>query len=180
MYQKSLQLAQSYAQLVPPGPEVGENLGGRYDHIGRIYFETNDLNNAMAQFTQAQNAMEPWMNDPGASASFMVELSNAYNNIGNVLATQANAARDRNKLQQAIAFTEKAEATLQSLADGDPSNVFYWSNLAVDDYNLSVLNASLGNKSAQQAYAAKSQQAQQHEQAKPASTAQPSPPAQQQ
>ena len=102
------------------------------------------------------------------------------NNIGNVLATQANAARDRNKLQQAIAFTEKAEATLQSLADGDPSNVFYWSNLAVDDYNLSVLNASLGNKSAQQAYAAKSQQAQQHAQAKPASTAQPSPPAQQQ
>jgi tetratricopeptide (TPR) repeat protein len=180
MYQKSLQLAQSYAQLVPPGPEVGEDLGGRYDHIGRIYFETNDLNNAMTQFTQAQNAMEPWMNDPGASASFMVELSNAYNNIGNVLATQANAARDRNKLQQAIAFTEKAEAILQSLADGDPSNVFYWSNLSVDDYNLSVLNASLGNKSAQQAYAAKSQQAQQRAQAKPASTAQPSPPAQQQ
>jgi tetratricopeptide (TPR) repeat protein len=177
MYQKSLQLAQSYAQLVPPGPEVGEDLGGRYDHVGRIYFETNDLNNAMAQFTQAQNAMEPWMNDPGASASFMVELSNAYNSIGNVLATQANAARDRNKLQQAIAFTEKAEAILQSLADGDPSNVFYWSNLAVDDYNLSVLNASLGNKSAQQAYAAKSQQAQQRAQAKPANTAQQSPPA---
>jgi tetratricopeptide (TPR) repeat protein len=178
MYQKSLQLAQNYAQLVPPGPEVGEDLGGRYDHIGRIYFETNDLNNAMAQFTQAQNAMEPWMNDPGASASFMVELSNAYNNIGNVLSTQANAARDRNKLQQAIAFTEKAEAILQSLADGDSSNVFYWSNLSIDDYNLSIMNASLGNKSAQQAYATKSQQAQQHAQAKPANTAQQSPPTQ--
>jgi tetratricopeptide (TPR) repeat protein len=180
MYQKSLQLAQGYAQLVPPGPEVGEDLGGRYDHIGRIYFETNDLNNAMAQFTLAQNAMEPWMNDPGASASFMVELSSAYNNIGSVLAAQANAARDRNKLQQAVAFTEKAEAILQSLADGDSSNVFYWSNLSIDDYNLSIMNASLGNKSAQQAYAAKSQQAQQHAQAKPANTAQPSPPAPQQ
>jgi tetratricopeptide (TPR) repeat protein len=179
MYQKSLQLAQSYTQLVPPGPEVGEDVGGRYDHIGRIYFETNDLNNALQQFTQAQNAMEPWMNDPGASASFMVELSSAYNNIGSVLAAQANAARDRNKLQQAVAFTEKAEAILQSLADGDPSNVFYWSNLSIDDYNLSVMNASLGNKSAQQAYAAKNQQAQQHAQAKPANTAQQSPPAQQ-
>jgi hypothetical protein len=39
--------------------------------------------------------------------------------------------------------------------------VFYWSNLAVDDYNLSVLNGSIGNKSAQQAYASKSQNAQQ-------------------
>jgi tetratricopeptide (TPR) repeat protein len=161
MYQKSLELAQQYAQLVPPGPEVGADLGGRYDHIGRVYFDTNDLDNAMAQFTEAQGAMEPWMNDPRASASFMVELSSAYNNIGNVLATQANAARDRNKALQAIAFTEKAETILQSLADGDPSNAFYWSNLAVDDYNLSVLNGSVGNKSAQQAYASKSQNAQQ-------------------
>jgi hypothetical protein len=30
--------------------------------------------------------------------------------------------------QQAIGYTEKAEAILQSLADGDPSNVFYWCN----------------------------------------------------
>jgi hypothetical protein len=103
----------------------------------------------------------------------MVELSSAYNNIGNVLATQANAAPDRNKALQAIAFTEKAEAILQGLADGDPSNAFYWSNLAIDDYNLSILNASVGNKTAQQAYATKSQQAQQRAaQAAPTATAQ--------
>ena len=116
------------------------------------------------------------MNDPGASASFMVELSSAYNNVGNVLANQANAARDRNKALQAIAFTEKAEVILQGLAEGDPSNAFYWSNLAIDDYNLSVLNASVGNKSAQQAYATKSQQAQQRAQAAaPSATAQQTP-----
>jgi tetratricopeptide (TPR) repeat protein len=178
MYQKSLQLAQGYVQLVPQGPELGEDLGGRYDHIGRIYFETNDLNNALQQFTQAQNAMEPWMNDPGASASFMVELSSAYNNIGSVLAAQANAAHDRNKMQQAAAYTEKAEVILQTLADGDPSNKFYWTNLAIDDYNLSVMNASLGNKTAQQAYATKSQQAQQRSaQAVPSATAQQTAPA---
>ncbi len=180
MYRKSLELAQSYAQLVPPGPEVAEDLGGRYDHIGRVYFETNDLDNAMQQFTEAQNAMEPWVNDPRASASLMFELSSAYNNIANVLASQAGAARDRNKFQQAVAMTEKAESLMESLAVGDRSNTFYWSNLAIDDYNLSVMNASLGNRSAQQSYAAKAQNAHQRAQATPADTAQQSTPAPQQ
>jgi tetratricopeptide (TPR) repeat protein len=174
MYQKSLALAQSYAQQVPPGPEVGVDLGGRYDHIGRVYFDTGDLNNAMAQFTLAQGAMEPWMNDPRASASFMVELSSAYNNIASVLSAQANNSRDRSKMQQAVTYAEKAAGILEGLAAGDPSNAFYWSNLAIDDYNLSVMNASLGNKSAQQAYASKSQDAQQH--ASKGSTAAANPP----
>ncbi len=179
MYQKSLELAQSYAQQVPPGPEVGVDLGGRYNHIGRVYFDTGDLNNAMAQFTLAQGAMEPWMNDPRASASFMVELSSAYNNIASVLSAQANNSRDRSKMQQAVTYAEKSTGILEGLAAGDPSNAFYWSNLAIDDYNLSVMNASLGNKSAQQAYASKSQDAQQHAKGS-ASTAQQSSPTQQQ
>jgi tetratricopeptide (TPR) repeat protein len=166
MYQKSLEVAQQYARLVPPGPEVAAYIGGRYDHIGRIYFDNNDFDNAMAQFTKAQAAMEPWMNDPHITVTFMTELANAYNSIANVLIGQISSARDRNgKTRQALLYTEKAENITQALAFGDPSNAAHWTNLFIDDDNLSVLNGQLGNKALEQAYAAKRDQAQQRAQA---------------
>jgi tetratricopeptide (TPR) repeat protein len=172
MYQKSFDLAQQYAKLVPPGPEVAAYLGGRYDHIGRIYFDNKDFDNAMAQFTKAQTTMEPWLNDAHTTVTFKVELANAYNSIANVLTAQASAARDRNKMQQAVAYTEKAENIEMGLAAGDPSNTAYWSNLMIDDDNLSFLNGALGNKAAEQAYATKRDQAQQRAQATPSTTGQ--------
>lgn len=64
VYQKSLELAQGYARLVPAGPEIGFYLGGRYNHLGRVYFETHETGDAMQQFRLAQQAMEPWAGDP--------------------------------------------------------------------------------------------------------------------
>jgi tetratricopeptide (TPR) repeat protein len=159
MYQNSLAVALSYARLVPPGPEVGFDLGGRYNHLGRIYLQTQDLPSALQEFRQAQSAMEPWANDSRASTSFLLELANTYNSIGDVLATQANAERDRGKAMQAIGFTERATGIMANLADSDPGNLFYWSNLAIDYNNLAVLNEEIGNRGAAEAYARKRQDA---------------------
>jgi tetratricopeptide (TPR) repeat protein len=157
VYQHSLELAQDYARLVPPGAEVGLHLGGRYNHLGRVYFQTRDMTNALEQFRLAQSAMEPWANDPKASSTFQFELSSTYNNIGNVLALAGNS--DREKLKEAITYTQRAVAILESLAASDPTNLFYWSNMAADYDNLEFLNGLTGNRSAQETYARKRQDA---------------------
>ena len=157
VYQKSLELAQTYAKMVPPGPEVGLHIGGRYNHIGRVYFQTKDLADALQAFRLAQSAMEPWARDPKASSTFLFELASTYNNIGNVLALLAGS--DREKLREAIAYTERAAAGTEALAASDPANLFYWSNLAADYDNLEFLNGLVGNRSAQEVYARKRQDA---------------------
>ena len=157
VYQNSLELAQSYARMVPAGPEVGLHLGGRYNHLGRVYFQMRDMTNALQQFRQAQSALEPWARDPKASATFQFELASTYNNIANVLAAQANS--DREKLREAIDYTQRAAAGVEALATSDPANLFYWSNLAMDYDNLEFLYGLIGNRSAQEAYARKRQDA---------------------
>jgi tetratricopeptide (TPR) repeat protein len=157
VYQRSLDLAQSYARLVPPSPDIGFYLGGRYNHLGRVYFEVHDMANAMQQFRLALAAMEPWANDPRASSTFLVELSGSYNSVGSVLA--ATASSDRDKLREAIAYTQRAAAIMESLAASDPTNRFYWTNLARDYDNLEYLNGLIGNRNAQEAYARKRQEA---------------------
>jgi tetratricopeptide (TPR) repeat protein len=159
IYQKSLELAQDYARQVPPGPEVGLDVGGRYNHLGRVYFATQDVADALQYFQQAQSAMEPWANDAKASSSLLLELANTYNSIASVLAMQANSERDRNKLVQAISYTERAVSDMEALTASDPSNLFYWSNLAIDYDNLSFLNGAIGNRAAEDAYARKRQDA---------------------
>jgi tetratricopeptide (TPR) repeat protein len=159
MYRKSLELAQGYAQMVPPGPEVGLDIGGRYNHLGRVAFEQQDMSGALQNFRLAQSALEPWANDPKASVTFLLELSSTYNNIANVLANQAGAERDRDKLHQAISYTARAASLMESLSASDPANLFYWSNLAIDYNNLQMLNGADGNHSAQEAYDRKRQDA---------------------
>jgi tetratricopeptide (TPR) repeat protein len=177
VYRQSLDLAQNYAQLVPPGPEVGFDLGGRYNHLGRVYFQTQDMTNALAQFRLAQGALERWAGDPKASSTFMFELASTYNNIGNVLALQSKT--DRSKLRDAISYTERAAGGVEALAASDPGNLYYWSTLAADYDNLEFLNGLAGNRSAQQAYAAKRQDAIAKAKMNGANTAAPSPPSQQ-
>ena len=157
VYQKSLDVAQTYAKMVPPGPEVGLHIGGRYNHIGRVYFQTKDLADALQAFRLAQSAMEQWARDPKASSTFLFELASTYNNIGNVLALLAGS--DREKLREAIAYTERAAGGTEALAASDPANLFYWSNLAADYDNLEFLNGLVGNRSAQEVYARKRQDA---------------------
>jgi tetratricopeptide (TPR) repeat protein len=60
LYQQSLELAQSYVRQLPTGPDVGFCLGGRYNHLGRVFVAIKDMANAMRQFRLAQEAMEPW------------------------------------------------------------------------------------------------------------------------
>jgi hypothetical protein len=45
------------------------------------------------------------------------------------------------------------------LAVNDPNNLFYWNNLARDYDGLEFLNGIAGNRSVQEAYARKRQQA---------------------
>jgi tetratricopeptide (TPR) repeat protein len=157
VYQKSLELAQSYARLVPPGPDVGFYLGGRYNHLGRVYFETHETSDAMQQFRLAQQAMEPWAGDPRASSTMLFELASTYNNIANILAAAANS--DREKLREAISYTQRAVAIMESLSASDPTNRYYWSNLAADYDNLEFLSGLTGNRNAQDFYARKRQEA---------------------
>jgi tetratricopeptide (TPR) repeat protein len=154
-YQKSLGLAQRYAGMAPPGPQTGFDIGSRYNHLGRVYFQLRDLVTALQEFRQAQAAMEPWANDSRASSTFLFELSSTYNNIGNALALQASS--DREKLGQAIAYTERAANGMEALAASDPANLFYWSNLAADYDNLVFLYGLAGNRGAQEGYARKRQ-----------------------
>ncbi len=154
-YQQSLGLAQRYATMAPPGPQTGFDLGGRYNHLGRVYFQLRDLFTALQEFKQAQAAMEPWANDSRASSTFLFELASTYNNIANVLAMQAGS--DRGKIAEAIAYTERAANGMEALAQSDPANLFYWSNLAADYDNLEFLNGLIGNRGAQDAYARKRQ-----------------------
>jgi tetratricopeptide (TPR) repeat protein len=157
VYQKSLELAQTYARLTPPAPDVGFYLGGRYNHIGRVYFEIRDFANAMPNFRLAQQAMEPWASDPRASSTMLLELSSVYNSIANVIVSTSNS--DRDKLREAIAYTQRAAALLEALVASDPTNRFYWTNLAADYDNLEFLNGVIGNRAAQEAYARKRQEA---------------------
>jgi tetratricopeptide (TPR) repeat protein len=159
VYRHSLDLAQAYAKMTPPGPETGFDLGGRYNHLGRTYFQMKDMTNAMNNFMQAKAAMEPWANDPKASSTFLFELASAYNNIGNVLALASGSDHNRDELRQAIADIERAAGMIEGLAASDPANLYYWSNLAADYDNLEFLNGLAGNRSAQTAYAAKRQDA---------------------
>jgi tetratricopeptide (TPR) repeat protein len=159
VYRHSLDLAQAYAKMVPSDPETGFDLGGRYNHLGRTYFQMKDMANAMNNFTQAKAAMEPWANDPKASSTFLFELANTYNNIGNVLALASGTDHNRDELRQAIAYIERAAGGVEALAASDPANLYYWSNLAADYDNLEFLNGLTGNRSAQAAYAAKRQDA---------------------
>ena len=101
--------------------------------------------------------MEPWARDPKTSSTFLFELASTYNNIGNVLALQAGS--DRDKLREAISYTERAASGMEALAASDPANLFYWSNLAADYDNLEFLNELVGNRGAQEIYARKRQDA---------------------
>jgi tetratricopeptide (TPR) repeat protein len=157
VYQKSLELAQSYARLVPPGPDVGFYLGGRYNHLGRVYVETHENSNAMQQFRLAQQAMEPWAGDARACSTMLFELAGTYNNIATMLA--AAASSDRDKLREAISYTQRAVAIMESLSASDPTNRYYWSNLAADYDNLEFLSGLTGNRNAQEFYARKRQEA---------------------
>jgi tetratricopeptide (TPR) repeat protein len=158
-YQKSLDLALIYERMAPPGPEVGLHIAERHNHFGRTYFQMRDLDGALREFRLAQSALEPWANQPQASSTFLFELSSTYNNIGNVLTSQALARSDRGKMQEAIGYTERAAKLLEGLAASDPGNLFYWSNLAADYDNLEYLNGLVGNRGDQGAYARKRQQA---------------------
>ncbi|MEA2946277.1 MAG: hypothetical protein QOI40_1607 [Alphaproteobacteria bacterium] len=157
IYQKSLDLALTYERLAAPGPDVGLQLGGRYNHLGRCYFQMANPDEALREFKHAQSSLEPWASDPKASTTFSFELSSTYNNIGSVLAAQSKS--DRRKLQDAISCTERAAKILEVLAVNDPNNLFYWNNLARDYDGLEFLNGIAGNRSVQEAYARKRQQA---------------------
>ncbi len=154
-YRQSLDLAQSYAAMVPPGPQSGFYIGSRHNHLGRVYFQLRDGLNALQEFRQAQTAMEPWASDAKASSTLLFELASTYNNIANVLTLQAGS--DRDKLGQAIGYTERAANGIEALAASDPANLFYWSNLAMDYDNLEFLYGLVGNRPAQEAYARKRQ-----------------------
>ena len=156
LYQQSLELSQSYVRQLPTGPDVGFYLGGRYNHLGRVFVALNDMGNAMRQFRLAQEAMEPWANSR-PSSTFLLELSNTYNNIGNLLAVTASS--DSDKQQEALAYMQRASGVLESLAASDPTNRSYWSNLARDYDNLEYFNGRIGNRSAQEVYARKRQEA---------------------
>ena len=123
----------------------------------RVYFETHETGDAIQQFRLAQQAMEPWAGDPRASSTMLFELASTYNNIANTLVATANS--DREKLREAISYTQRAVAILESLSAGDPSNRFYWSNLAADYDNLEFPSGVTGNRSAQEFYARKRQEA---------------------
>jgi tetratricopeptide (TPR) repeat protein len=157
VYQKSLELALTYQRMAAPGPEVGLHIGGRHNHLGRTYFQLRNPDEALREFKLAQSSLEPWASAPKASTTFLFELSSTYNNIGSVLASKAKS--DRGKLQEAIGYTERAAKLLEALAASDPGHLFYWSNLAMDYDNLEFLNGLIGNRSAQESYARKRQQA---------------------
>jgi tetratricopeptide (TPR) repeat protein len=157
LYQQSLEVAQSYVRQLPIGPDVGFYLGGRYNHLGRVFVAINDMANAMRQFRLAQEAMEPWAADSRASSTFLLELSSTYNNMASVLAATASSNRD--KQLEAVTYVQRAAAILESLAASDPTNRFYWSNLARDYDNLEYFNGRIGNRSAQEVYARKRQEA---------------------
>jgi hypothetical protein len=67
------------------------------------------------------------------------------------------AGSDRDKLGQAIGYTERAANGIEALAASDPANLFYWSNLAMDYDNLEFLYGQVGNRTAQESYARKRQ-----------------------
>jgi tetratricopeptide (TPR) repeat protein len=157
IYQKSLDLALTYERRAPAGPDVGLQIGGRHNHLGRTHFQLHNVDDALREFRLAQSALEPWANDTKASTTFLFELSTTYNNIASAIAAQPRP--DRAKLQEAIAYTERATKLLETLATGDPANLFYWTNLARDYDNLEYLNGVIGNRGAQETYARKRQQA---------------------
>jgi tetratricopeptide (TPR) repeat protein len=157
VYQQSLDLALTYQRIAAPGPEVALHIAGRHNHLGRVYLQTQNLDEAMREFNHARTALEPWASDPKASTTFLVELANTYNNLGTVLIKQVKTRSDRDKVQAAIGYIERAAKLLESLAANDPSNLFYWTNLAIDYDNLEFLNGLIGNRGAQEAYARKRQ-----------------------
>jgi len=157
IYQNSLDLAMTYERLAPAGPDVGLQIGGRHNHLGRAHLQMHNVDDALREFRLAQSALEPWAKDPKASTTFLLELSTTYNNIANAIVSQPKP--DRGKLQEAIGYTERATKLLEDLAAADPANLFYWSNLALDYDNLEYLNGVIGNRGAQATYARKRQQA---------------------
>jgi tetratricopeptide (TPR) repeat protein len=154
-YRQSLELAQSYAALAPPGPQTGFYIGSRHNHLGRVYVQLGDPPHALQEFRQAQLAMEPWSGNAKASSTLLFELASTYNNIASTMAMQAGS--DRDKIGQAISYTERAASGIEGLAASDPANLFYWSNLAMDYDNLEFLYGLVGNRAAQEAYARKRQ-----------------------
>ncbi len=104
----------------------------------------------------------------------MLELAGAYNNVANVLSAEAAAKKDRALVNQALGYAVQAANTMGELASADPSNLWYWSNLAADYYNLVVLNEAIGDRNNAAIYQQRFQFA--SEKAKGTGTATPSNP----
>jgi tetratricopeptide (TPR) repeat protein len=146
IYQTSLALAQKYQGAVPSGAETDLLLAQRYNHLGRAKWELNDADNALQYFQTAVSLIEPWSTRPNPSTTLLLELAGAYNNVANVLAAQATAKKDRALVNQALGYAVQAANTMGGLASADPGNLWYWTNLAADYYNLVVLSQAIGDR----------------------------------
>ncbi len=49
-------------------------------------------------------------------------------------------------LKAALGYSVQAANTMEGLASADPGNLWYWSNLAADYYNLIVQSEALGDR----------------------------------
>jgi tetratricopeptide (TPR) repeat protein len=146
IYQTSLALAQKYQSAVPSGAETDLLLAQRYNHLGRAKWELNDADNALQYFQTAVSLIEPWSTRPNPSTTLLLELAGAYNNVANVLSAQAAAKKDRALVNQALGYALQAANTMGGLASADPGNLWYWTNLAADYYNLVVLSQAIGDR----------------------------------
>ncbi len=146
IYQTSLALAQKYQSVAPQGEETDLLVAQRYDHLGRAKWEQNDAASALQYFQTAVTLLEPWSTRADPSATLLLELAGAYNDLANVLEAQAAAKKDRALVNQALGYAVKAANTMGGLASADPGNVWYWSNLAADYYNLAALCEALGDR----------------------------------
>lgn len=174
IYQTSLALAQKYQSAVPSGAETDLLLAQRYNHLGRAKWELNDADNALRYFQTAVSLIEPWSTRPNPSTTLLLELAGAYNNVANVLAAQAMAKKDRALVNQALGYAVQAANTMGGLASADPGNLWYWTNLAADYYNLVVLSQAIGDRNNAAIYQQRFQFA--SERAKGTATATPSNP----
>lgn len=174
IYQTSLALAQKYQSAVPSGAETDLLLAQRYNHLGRAKWELNDADNALQYFQTAVSLIEPWSTRPNPSTTLLLELAGAYNNVANVLAAQAMAKKDRALVNQALGYAVQAANTMGGLASADPGNLWYWTNLAADYYNLVVLSQAIGDRNNAAIYQQRFQFA--SERAKGTATATPSNP----
>lgn len=174
IYQTSLALAQKYQSAVPSGAETDLLLAQRYNHLGRAKWELNDADNALQYFQTAVSLIEPWSTRPNPSTTLLLELAGAYNNVANVLAAQATAKKDRALVNQALGYAVQAANTMGGLASADPGNLWYWTNLAADYYNLVVLSQAIGDRNNAAIYQQRFQFA--SERAKGTATATPSNP----